>query len=431
MCGKSNGYMVQLRKKAGVRGMLKKAGKIVLCIAVLITLLSQTAFTFQNDEWMHVQEFEGRRDFVVDRGEICGHLVKLYNQLKYGEADAEPVQTPQNRFWDLKESEYPFAMQAYALGIINGTDETTFSPKNGVLRGELALMLVRVVQKAVPGANTAGAEAMAFPDYVPDWQIPALQFAVSRGITSGRNEEAAGAYDPLTLGEAMDMIENTRLAAPEFAITRPQFRVKKAYLTFDDAVSDNTYSILDTLDRYDAKATFFLNFGADPNLLLRMRDSGHAVGNHTWSHDYAAIYSSPQSFWADFDREQQYLEGILGYSPRLMRFPGGSNNTVSHKYGGKNLMYTLAAQANEYGYLYFDWNVSSGDASGGLASKDSIVQNVLSGAKNKDSAVILMHQSKPKTTTAEALPEIIEGLRGMGFVLLPLSEDSIRPQFLK
>ena len=203
------------------------------------------------------------------------------------------------------------------------------------------------------------------------------------------------------------------------------------YLTFDDAPSQNTVSILNTLRDYEAPATFFVTGKADASILLRMRDEGHAIGNHTLSHDYARIYKSPQAFWNDFDAQGRYLQGVLGYLPTLIRFPGGSNNTVSYNYGGRSVMKTICYQAKQYGYLYFDWNVSSGDADKTTVPKDTIVRNVLNGCKNKTDAVVLMHQSSYKTTTAQALPEIIRGLQDMGFVFVRLNEDSVRPQFLR
>lgn len=108
-------------------------------------------------------------------------------------------------------------------------------------------------------------------------------------------------------------------------MTQPYFLYRTAYLTFDDGTSENTARILDVLNQYGAKATFFVSGRSDPTFLLRMRDEGHAIGNHTMSHDYKKIYRSPEAFWEDFGAEGDYLESILGYRPGLMRFPGGSN----------------------------------------------------------------------------------------------------------
>lgn len=206
---------------------------------------------------------------------------------------------------------------------------------------------------------------------------------------------------------------------------------KRAYLTFDDTVSDVTIRMLDTLQQYHVPATFFVTGKADPEILLRMKAEGHAVGNHTTSHDYKKLYSSSAGFWADFNEQQEYLNSVLGYYPTILRFPGGSNNTVSYQYGGKGIMYQLAREVTDAGYTYFDWNVSPEDASVKPVPAATITQRVLSQAKSQKDIIVLMHDSAPRSTSADALPAIIEGLQAQGFVFLPLTEDSFNRQFLK
>lgn len=227
----------------------------------------------------------------------------------------------------------------------------------------------------------------------------------------------------------------TKASAPKPETSKPAVQPegeKTAYLTFDDGPSDNTKKILDTLKQYNIKATFFVNGKSSQKALYqRMVDEGHVIGNHTYSHDYAKIYTASDSFWTDFDKLNDFLEETVGIRPNIMRFPGGSNNTVSHKYGGKQLMQKLVNEAVEKGYQYFDWNVSSRDAEKNKQDKSVIIQSVLDGAKSKKTAVILMHDSASKTTTAEALPEIIEGLKEMGYGFASLDENSYAPHFQK
>lgn len=205
---------------------------------------------------------------------------------------------------------------------------------------------------------------------------------------------------------------------------------KRAYLTFDDTVSDVTVQMLDTLQQYQVPATFFVTGKGDPAILQRMQAEGHAIGNHTTSHDYKKLYSSSAGFWADFNEQQEYLNSVLGYYPTLMRFPGGSNNTVSYKYGGKWMMNQLAKEVTNAGYTYFDWNVSPEDATSKPLAASTIAQRVLSQAQGKKDIIVLMHHSAPRSTSAQALPAIIEGLQAQGFVFLPLTEDSFNRQFL-
>lgn len=92
-------------------------------------------------------------------------------------------------------------------------------------------------------------------------------------------------------------------------------------------------------------------------------------------------------------------------------------------------MRTLVKQAKQKGYIYFDWNVDSGDASGNGVAPSIIINNVLSQSRNKKQVVVLMHETSAKSTTVTALPSIIEGLRNMGFTFQALNENSYCPQF--
>jgi peptidoglycan/xylan/chitin deacetylase (PgdA/CDA1 family) len=207
---------------------------------------------------------------------------------------------------------------------------------------------------------------------------------------------------------------------------------KIAYLTFDDGPSVNTVKILDILKQYNIKATFFVNGNASmKNLYKRIVNEGHSIGNHTYSHNYKSIYSSVDEYIADMNKLNNLLKETTGVTPTIVRFPGGSNNTVSIKYGGEDIMKEIVKKVVNMGYQYFDWNVSSTDAEKVKQDKDIIVKSALDGAKNKNKIVVLMHDVAAKTTTVEALPEIIEGLIKQGFKFESLDKDSYAPHFLK
>ncbi len=192
----------------------------------------------------------------------------------------------------------------------------------------------------------------------------------------------------------------------------------RVYLTFDDGPSDNTEKILDTLAKYNVKATFFIigkQGGKAAALYRRLADEGHAVGNHTYSHKYSEIYSSTEKFWEQYEKNDEFFYTLTGRHLTLLRFPGGSNNTVSERYC-RGIMNKLTRQAKERGINYFDWNVSSLDAEAEHQKKSVIINAVLSQCKGKKRAVVLMHDNSTKKTTAEALPEIIETLKARGFV---------------
>lgn len=205
---------------------------------------------------------------------------------------------------------------------------------------------------------------------------------------------------------------------------------KRAYLTFDDSVSVNTEKILDVLKSYGVKASFFLTGDKYPEIVKRIYDEGHTIGNHTYTHNYSIIYKNSEKFWEDYYKEEEFIISVTGEGSTALRFPGGSNNTVSKSYGGEGLMREITDEAKEKGIMYIDWNVSANDASQNLTSKANIVSSVLNGAKGKQDIVVLMHQLAGKTTTPEALPEIIEGLKEMGFEILPITERSFCPRFI-
>lgn len=197
---------------------------------------------------------------------------------------------------------------------------------------------------------------------------------------------------------------------------------KKVYLTFDDGPSANTPKILDILDEYGVKATFFTICNTTPRdieSLKRIVESGNTLAIHSVSHEYSKVYASLDSFKEDVLGMQEYLQEQTGYTTWLYRFPGGSSNKVA-RCSIEECKEFLAEQ----GFVYFDWNVSSGDASAVCVDKDVIVDNVLSEIGSKEEYVVLMHDAAAKTTTVEALPEIIESLQARGYLILPITENT-------
>lgn len=194
------------------------------------------------------------------------------------------------------------------------------------------------------------------------------------------------------------------------------------YLTFDDGPSDNTLKILDILDSYGIKATFFVVGTAKTEYMPQIVTRGHAIGLHSTTHNYSTIYADVNSYLADIQQISDIVYNTTGVRSNIIRFPGGSSNMVSAQYC-KGIMSDLTVRMPQLGYSYYDWNVSSGDASAARVPAATIVNNVLKGAKGKNSICVLMHDTGAKTTTVEALPAIIEGLDAMGFRFAPLSAE--------
>jgi peptidoglycan/xylan/chitin deacetylase (PgdA/CDA1 family) len=210
--------------------------------------------------------------------------------------------------------------------------------------------------------------------------------------------------------------------------------LRTAYLTFDDGPSGLTPQILTILRREDIRATFFVT-GSEleqhKELVRQMAAEGHVMGNHTYSHDYARLYRSEAAFMEDVRKLDRALLELTGTASGLIRFPGGSNTRLGRAKGGAWMLPRLVRRVQEEGYQYFDWNVSSTDAAQAVQPKDEIVGAVLSAAARKQTIIVLMHDARGKTTTVEALPEVVRGLREMGFHFEVLRKDSLAVHFLE
>ena len=172
--------------------------------------------------------------------------------------------------------------------------------------------------------------------------------------------------------------------------TTEQSDEKIVYLTLDDGPSQNTQKVLDILDKYNAKATFFVT-GAMPeykDMIKKAYDKGHTIGMHTYSHDYAKVYASVDSYFQDLDQIGQLVKEEIGYVPCFIRFPGGSSNTISANYT-KGIMTTLTQEVQARGYQYYDWNGSSGD--GAVRTTDQLVTQATSFHDNN--IILLSHDS--------------------------------------
>ena len=201
---------------------------------------------------------------------------------------------------------------------------------------------------------------------------------------------------------------------------------KVIYLTFDDGPSDNvTPKILKILKKYNVPATFFIiDYGQSEEKMRTLKSAiadGHTIAIHGYSHDYGDIYKSVPAFMENVEKLDRKIREDLDYKPFIMRFPGGSSNTVS-KDVCEGIMSDLVKKVQEEGYYYSDWNVDSIDASGNGISADRILSSVKNGCIKKQYNIVLMHDSNAKKTTAEALPKIIEWARKEGYTFVAMEK---------
>lgn len=202
-----------------------------------------------------------------------------------------------------------------------------------------------------------------------------------------------------------------------------QEEIHKVYLTFDDGPSIYTNDILDILDSYNVKATFFVVGKEGTNAeeaLQRIVDEGHTLGMHSYSHKYKELYESMDSFTQDFARIRDYIYQATGVESVCYRFPGGSSNTVS-----EIDMHDFIDYLDSQGVEYYDWNVSSGDGGSMKLSTDTLLENCTRDIDTRDTSIILLHDSAEKPTTVEALPDIIENILARpDTVILPITENT-------
>lgn len=257
------------------------------------------------------------------------------------------------------------------------------------------------------------------------------------GIVVEQNQtEAANATSP---NEASDSNSSTASAAEDprsaaFAVdpSRTDWNFensdsKTVYLTFDDGPSENTARVLDILDQYDIKATFFVT-GINPEYFPMIRECyqrGHTIGLHTYTHDYEQVYASIDAYWADLAQIGEVVEEQIGYVPCFIRFPGGSSNTISANYT-QGIMSQLAVDVVDAGYQYYDWDASCGD--GAEHSADELVEATKADtAYGYQNIVFLAHDGAGKATTVEALPRIIEYFQSEGYSFAPLDRQTRVP----
>lgn len=268
-------------------------------------------------------------------------------------------------------------------------------------------------------------------------QTPAFRKALSRAI--GLNPEAGTVFTSETQLEPESAIDGVKIISylPEFIADKPvqqgaitaEGNEKTAYLTFDDGPSARTLEILAILEREQIKGTFFVvnkTSEAEDDILRQIIAAGHIVGMHSATHDYKKVYSSTESFVSDLKSNYDYIKQVTGYLPSVFRFPGGSTNSYNNELVGE-----LLSDMNRRGFLCFDWNCATGDASAARPDAQEQLQNVITTANNQKRLVILAHDSTLQKATVEALPSIIAWLRAEGYGFDVLDSNSEQLVFSK
>ena len=209
-------------------------------------------------------------------------------------------------------------------------------------------------------------------------------------------------------------------------------KYKIAYLTFDDGPYYSTNKVLDILDEYKIKATFF-TIGLDKDICfdnkayscadiyLKEVERGHTIANHTYNHAiFKGLYTSSSAFMDQVKKQEDLIKERTGVKTNIVRFPGGSGtaNALLGKDGTNNIMQSL----RENGYGWVDWTSQDGD--GGYlptyaAAWDNFINSI-----NEDIEVVLFHDYS--NITISMLPKAIEYLEENNYILLPLFYESVK-----
>ena len=261
--------------------------------------------------------------------------------------------------------------------------------------------------------------------------LSALLLALIAGFTAGAQPEFVGCstqdLTPVPDTAAFSPVATAFAEAGSGSATEEPLPEKWVCLTFDDGPSKTTPDVLAALNAAGVHGTFFV-VATDYNekylpLLTEAAAAGHQIALHSASHEYSDIYQSSDAYWEDIALLKERIAPYVDVeSIRYLRFPGGSTNTVSRRYGGKGLMKQLKAEVEQKGLQWVDWNVCAEDAVGGHPSADTIYRNVVHETGEQTHCVVLMHDSSSTHTTAEALPDIIQWYADNGYTFLTVAE---------
>lgn len=267
----------------------------------------------------------------------------------------------------------------------------------------------------------------ASPDLTSDYEeltkLPTFTSMVTDKPTVGFETDA-----PTTTPSAsiQSPATNTPMSTPTHS---PQNDEKVVYLTFDDGPSAKyTEQLLDILDEYDVKATFFtVGYFVDrhPEIVKDAMQRGHTIACHTYSHDYGDVYASSQAFMDEIHKWEESIEKATGVFPawKILRFPGGSKNG----YLSDEVRAEIMENLSENGYKYYDWFFGDNDLwpagnKEDLPFKEYLMKSFEETMQNAISAhkplIFLAHETCKESV--ELLPKMLDKLIEEGYTFATL-----------
>ena len=240
----------------------------------------------------------------------------------------------------------------------------------------------------------------------------------SAGYTLAKGDYSNLTYDNISLDRPVydryTLKQRLEKGLPTMLPTLPHYTAEKvAYLTFDDGPDDtNTPAILDVLKAKGVHGTFYVLGGMvekNPEVLKRIFAEGHAIGNHSYDHDYDRLYASKESFVEEMEQTDEAIFKVIGMRPFIIRAPGGTVGMFTADF---------YEHLNLLGYVEHDWNVLTEDATPEHPSAERqicYIDRRTAGHLKDNMALILMHCNGGKEETVRALPGIIDNLRAKGY----------------
>jgi peptidoglycan/xylan/chitin deacetylase (PgdA/CDA1 family) len=284
-----------------------------------------------------------------------------------------------------------------------GSEETAVSDqKASAISKVIELALQRAKEDA--GAIYAGVKAAA--------ETEAERIA---GIQ--KEAEAKAAADAAEAAEAAKKAASEKAASEDGNSSGAEGK-KIVYFTVDDGPSSLTDQYLDIFEKNGVKATFFVvgnQAEKYPDQIKRMHKGNHLIANHSYSHDYSALYKSQGSLSAELKKWDDTISNILGidYHTNIFRFPGGST-------------YSKAKQHTDYvkqlGYKYYDWTCLNGDAELKDKSADSLYKYLVKTYNNRNEEIVLIHDTNSKKTTLAMLDRAIKFFKDNGYEFRTLNQ---------
>ncbi len=241
-----------------------------------------------------------------------------------------------------------------------------------------------------------------------------LIFTTTAACKNKKDDNKLSNKKTIKLQKKLNTPKPTPIKKVSIPVITPETKV--AYLSFDDGPSPHvTKQILNTLDKYKIKATFFVvgNIAERyPKLIKRMHNDGQSIGNHTYSHVYKYIYASWGNLYNEILRTNKVIYKITGEKCDLFRAPGGSKPSMTD--AEINILH-------KSGIKLYDWNCVTGDGESHKYTQQVLFNRFLN-TSNTNHLYILMHCRDDNYNTAAILPKIIEYLKNKGYIFLPIKD---------